>query len=112
MPLSEQEQRAFEELEKAFYRDDPLFSERVPSEIPVLSAQCRVWPSVVCFAMGLGVLLAFFLTTAAVLGIGGLLLTFVSVDALCTDSRRKIGAKASDLGRLRKRLTSTATDSA
>ena len=108
MALSEHEQKAFEQLEQAFYRDEPLrrdeplFAHRVErSRNALRNDRLRVLLPVAGFAMATVLLFAFCLTTFVVLGVAGMLLMFVSVDALCPKSGGRIHALAQDVARSR-----------
>lgn len=97
--LSEHEQRALDRLEQALYQQDPDFAHRVRSETVLLYARRRLTLSVLGFVVGLGLLLAFCLTTSVVVGVTGFLIMFVCLDTLWTNKRRMGEARLDDAAR-------------
>lgn len=98
LPLSEHEQRVLQELEQALVQHDPAFADRVRSKNVYRYAGRYLKWSVVGFAVGLAVMLAFF-TTSVVLGFLGVLIMFGSLVLFWTNLRRMGKAGWEDLGR-------------
>ena len=86
MPLSEHEQRAFEALEEALHKQDPVFADRLRSK-NASSGQDRRTLSVFGFVVGLALTLTFCWTTAVGVGVAGFLIMLVSLDTFWTNAR-------------------------
>ena len=69
MPLSEREQRILEEIEKDLYKEDPTFARAVRTRTPRMDDFRRVRWGALLFIAGLGILMAFFVTQALVVGV-------------------------------------------
>jgi len=95
VPLSEHEQRALDALEQTLYQQDPEFVHRVRADPTVAGARRRLVLSVLGAVVGLGLLLAFCLTTAVVVGVAGFLVMFASLSTFWT-SVRLLSATTSD----------------
>ena len=98
MPLSEHEQRVLQELEQALVSQDPAFADRVRSENVYRYAGRYLKWSLLGFAAGLAVMLAFF-TTSVIVGFVGVLIMFASLVMFWTNLRRMGKAGWEDLGR-------------
>ncbi len=72
MPLSEEEHRILQEIEKNFYENDPEFASRVKSETVYRHAGRNIKWALLGFVVGLAVLIMTF-TTSVVLGSVGFL---------------------------------------
>ena len=69
MPLSEREKRILEEIEKSLYQEDPRFARGVKRESPRMADRRRVQAGVLLFLIGLGTLIAFFVTGSILVGV-------------------------------------------
>lgn len=69
MPLSEQERRILEEIEKNLYKEDPRFAQGVRRESPRMADRRRVKTGAVTFFVGLFLLGVFFWTSAILIGV-------------------------------------------
>jgi sulfite exporter TauE/SafE len=98
LPLSEHEQRVLQELEQALVQQDPAFADRVRSKNVYRYAGRYLKWSILGFAVGLAVMLAFF-TTSVVLGFLGVLIMFASLVMFWTNLRRMGKAGWEDIGR-------------
>ena len=98
MPLSEHEQRVLQELERALYKQDPAFADRVRKENVYRYAGRYLKWSVVGFVVGLAVMIAFFTRSVAV-GFFGVLIMFVSLVTFWTNLQRMGKAGLEDIGR-------------
>lgn len=78
MPLSEHEQKALEALEEAVAAHDPTFARRVQASGLWRNPRQRAAFSIVGLIAGLGLLLAFCLTTVVFVGVVGFLLLVAS----------------------------------
>lgn len=98
MPLSEHEQRIFQELEQSLYQQDPDFAERVRSETVYRHAgrHC-VWSALVF----VGALVFMFFTFASnvVLGFAGVVVMFLSGVVFANNARRMGKAGMDDISR-------------
>ena len=79
MPLSEEEQRALQGLERALYQQDPEFAHRVRSDSTSLHARFRLTSAAVGIVAGLALIVAFCVTTAVAAGVAGFLVLFASL---------------------------------
>jgi hypothetical protein len=85
VPLSEQEQRAFEALEEAVGKQDPTFADRLRPKNAWLSSRDLRALSICGFVLGLGLLIAFCWTSAVSGGVIGFLIVLVSLDTFWTN---------------------------
>lgn len=69
MPLSEQERRILEEIEKNLYKEDPRFAHNVRREAPRMQDRRRVKTGMVTFLIGLFILGVFFWTSQILIGV-------------------------------------------
>lgn len=69
MPLSEREQRILEEIESNLYKEDRRFAKEVQRKAPRMQDRRRVKLGALTFAAGFAVLIAFFITSAVVVGV-------------------------------------------
>jgi Flp pilus assembly protein TadB len=69
MPLSERERRILEEIEKGLNKEDPSFAREVRRKAPRAADRRRVKLGAVLLVTGLLVLLAFFVTSAILIGV-------------------------------------------
>jgi hypothetical protein len=69
VPLSEREQRILEEIEKDLYKEDPTFARAVRTRTPRMDELRRVRWGALLFILGLGILMAFFVTQSLVVGV-------------------------------------------
>lgn len=76
MPLSEHEQRLLEQMERAFYEEDPQFASSMQQ--PRVPLGRRVVLSVVLAVVGLAVILAALASRMPVLGVVGFALLLVA----------------------------------
>lgn len=98
MPLSEHEQRVLHEMEQALYRHDPGFVSRVRDENVYRYAGRNLRWSVVGFAAGLAIMIAFF-TTSVAAGFIGVAIMFASSIGAAINLKRMGKAGLSDLSR-------------
>lgn len=98
VPLSEHEQRVLQELERALYKQDPAFADRVRRENVYRYAGRYLKWSVVGFIVGLVVMIAFFTRSIAV-GFFGVLIMFASLVTFWTNLQRMGKAGIEDIGR-------------
>jgi hypothetical protein len=93
MPLSDHEQEVLEALGKSLVVDDPGFARRVMTGGPWRSPRQRLTFAVAGLLAGLGLLLAFCVTTAVVLGVLAFLLMFASLYGLWNYASERMAAK-------------------
>jgi len=103
MPLSENEQRLLEQIERALVEDDPKFASTVRSTNPRTYLLRRVRRSAVLFVLGLAVLVVGVVLNqvplTVILGILGFLMMLFSALRGAADLRRMSGRGGTDLGR-------------
>lgn len=87
MPLSEHEQRLFEEIEKSL-ADDPKFASAVRANDPRHHARRRLLIAAVILVVGLGVLVAGAMRHSTVLGVIGFVI-MLGGPAFALQSRRR-----------------------
>ncbi|GAA4218729.1 DUF3040 domain-containing protein [Actinocatenispora rupis] len=87
MPLSEHEQRLFEEIEKSL-ADDPKFASAVRANDPRHHARRRLLIAAVILVVGLGVLVAGVMRHSTVLGVIGFVI-MLGGPAFALQSRRR-----------------------
>ena len=102
MPLSENEQRLLEQIERALVEDDPKFASTVRSTNPRTYLLRRVRRSAVLFVLGLAVLVVGVVLNqvplTVILGILGFLMMLFSALRGAADLRRMSG-RGGDIGR-------------
>jgi hypothetical protein len=69
VPLSEQEQKILEEIERGLYQEDPSFARDVRKRAPRMAERRRVKAGVLTFVAGFSLLVAFFVTGAVLIGV-------------------------------------------
>jgi hypothetical protein len=97
MALTDHEQQAFEQLEQAFYRHEPVFARRVRLRKDLLYTRWALGSSVVGLVTGLGLMLAFCFTTSVAVGVTGFIAMFVSLETLWINKSRAFEAKADEI---------------
>ena len=100
-PLSENEQRILEEIERGLYQEDPSFAREVRKRAPRMAEKRRVKLGAFTFVSGFALLIAFFVTGAVLIGVisfgamvGGILLIAGSIRG-SVSPRRPAGPKIS-----------------
>lgn len=68
-PLSDEEQKILEEIEKSLYQEDPKFARDVKRRSPQMSERRRAKLGLLLFFVGLGVLIGFFITSNIIIGV-------------------------------------------
>lgn len=96
MPLSEEEHRILQEIEKNFYENDPEFATRVKSETVYKHAGRNLKWSLLGFILGLAALILTF-TSSVVLGSLGFLVMLISAVVFEQNLRRMGKAGWSEL---------------
>lgn len=103
MPLSENEQRMLEQIERALVEDDPKFASTVRSTNPRTYLLRRVRRSVVLFVLGLAVLVVGVVLNqvplTVVLGILGFVMMLFAALRGAADLRRISGRSTTETGR-------------
>lgn len=69
VPLSDREQQILAEIEKGLYKEDPAFARGYRKSAPRMEELRRLRIGAVTFATGFALLLAFFVTSAVLLGL-------------------------------------------
>lgn len=69
VPLSEQERKILEEIERNLYVEDPSFAREVKRSAPRMKDRRRVKLGILIFVLGFAALFAFFITGALVVGL-------------------------------------------
>ncbi|MEA2497979.1 MAG: hypothetical protein QOH26_384 [Actinomycetota bacterium] len=69
MPLSEQEQKILEEIERGLYQEDPSFAKDVRDRAPRMAERRRARLGSAAFVVGFGLLIAFFATGFVLVGV-------------------------------------------
>lgn len=70
VPLSEQERRILDEIERNLYVEDPSFAREVKRSAPRMKDRRQVKLGVFVFVLGFVGLIAFFITSLLVVGLG------------------------------------------
>lgn len=78
MPLSEEELRALEQMERALVQEDPKLASTLRGTNLRRAAQRRAFLSVICFLAGVGVLMAGAIGRITVVGILGFVIMLAS----------------------------------
>lgn len=79
MPLSEHEQRILEEIERSFYRHDPVAARRFETETVARQAARSCKWAALGFAAGLALMLGTFTDSVGFAGVGFLAMLYASV---------------------------------
>lgn len=102
MPLSEQEQKILEEIERGLYQEDPSFAKDVRDRAPRMAERRRARFGAFAFVTGLGLLIAFFVTSLVLIGVAafgamvwGIVLVAGSIRGVVSP-RRPPGPKIAD----------------
>ena len=92
MPLSDREQKILEEIEKNLHDEDPRFARDVGS--PRTSHTGNIRNGVILFLLGLGLLIAFFVSGMLIVGVlafgamvGGIVLAASALPGLASSQR-------------------------
>lgn len=91
MPLSEHEQRQFEQIEQALRAGDPRFAHAVRAADPRVRYKRRVITATLGFLIGVGLLLAGVVINVALIGVAGFLLMLVCSMRAVTSYRHMTG---------------------
>lgn len=101
MPLSEQEQKILEEIERGLYQEDPSFARDVRKRAPRMAERRRAKTGAGMFVAGFCLLISFFVTGLVLVGVAafgamvaGIVLIAGSVKGLVSP-RRPTGPKIS-----------------
>jgi hypothetical protein len=94
VPLSEEEQRVLDEIERQFYANDPTFIRTAHRSAPAAVSSRRIGRGIVGLVVGLGVLLFGFMKSPF-LGFVGFLLMLAGTLSLYAAMRRSGGGLAS-----------------
>lgn len=93
MPLSDQEQRILDEIEKNLYREDPRFARQVKERDPARQERKRAKLGALCFLAGFVGLMVFFASKLLIVGVlafAGMVLGIVliagAIKSLTSDS--------------------------
>ena len=89
MPLSEDDQRIFSEIERTFYESDPGFARRLSSSTPTVNASRNIKLGILGFVAGLAMVIMLF-TLSPVLGFAGFAV-MVGSGVLVVDNARRVG---------------------
>ncbi len=91
MPLSEHEQRQFEQIEQALRAGDPRFAHAVRAADPRVRYKRRVITATLGFLIGVGLLLAGVVVNVALIGVAGFLLMLTGSMRAVTSYRHMTG---------------------
>lgn len=91
VPLSEHEQRQFEQIEQALRAGDPRFAHAVRAADPRARYKRRVIRATLGFLIGIGLLLAGVVINVALIGVAGFLLMLAGSMRAVTSYRRMTG---------------------
>ena len=91
MPLSEHEQRQFEQIEQALRAGDPRFAHAVRAADPRVRYKRRVIRATLGFLIGIGLLLAGVVINVALIGVAGFLLMLAGSMRAVTSYRHLTG---------------------
>ena len=97
MPLSEHEQRLFEQIERSL-AEDPKFASAVRASDPRFHARRRIVVAAVLFLAGIALLIYGVVSKVAVLGVGGFVVIKMSSPASALRSRRWPGTRNRSFG--------------
>ena len=89
MPLSEDDQRIFSEIERTFYESDPGFARRLSGSTSAVKASRNIKLGIVGFVLGLAMVITLF-TVSPVLGFAGFAV-MVGSGVLVVDNARRVG---------------------
>ena len=89
MPLSEDDQRIFSEIERTFYASDPGFARRLSGSISTANASRNIKLGIFGFVVGLAMVITLF-TVSPILGFAGFAV-MVGSGVLVVDNARRIG---------------------
>lgn len=89
MPLSEDDQRIFSEIERTFYESDPGFVRRLSGSASTANASRNIKLGIFGFVVGLAMVITLF-TVSPVLGFAGFAV-MVGSGVLVVDNARRIG---------------------
>ena len=96
MPLSEEELRLLEQMERALVEEDPKFASTLRGTAFRRSARRRAIIAGVCFAGGVAVLMTGAVASIPVLGIAGFVVMLVSATVALASLRGQHGPAAAD----------------
>ena len=91
MPLSEHEQRQLEQIEQALYADYPRFASAVRASDPRVHYKRRVIQAAFGFIIGVGLLLAWVITTYVLIGVAGFVVMLAASMWALTSYRHMTG---------------------
>ena len=89
MPLSEDDQRIFSEIEQTFYRSDPAFARRLSGSTSAAHASRNIKLGIFGFVVGLAMVITLF-TVSPILGFAGFAV-MVGSGVLVVDNARRVG---------------------
>ena len=92
MPLSEEELRALEQMERALVQEDPKLASTLRGTNLRRAAQRRAILSGICFVAGVGILMAGAISRMTLLGILGFVIMLASATIALTALRGTTGA--------------------
>jgi hypothetical protein len=94
VPLSEQEQKILEEIERGLYQEDPSFAKDVRKRAPRMAERRRAKTGAFTFAAGFCLLISFFVTGFVLVGlaafgamVGGIVLIAGSIKGVVSPRR-------------------------
>jgi Protein of unknown function (DUF3040) len=105
MPLSEREQRQFEQIERALRASDPRFAEAVRAADPRVHSKRRITGAALGFLVGVGLLLAGVVADVIAIAVAGFVVMLACSLWAVTSYRRMTGnptAKAGRSGKMRR----------
>ena len=89
MPLSEDDQRIFSEIERTFYKSDPGFVRRLSATTSTANASRNIKLGIFGFVVGLAMVITLF-TVSPILGFAGFAV-MVGSGVLVVDNARRVG---------------------
>jgi hypothetical protein len=108
MPLSEHEQRQFEQIERALRASDPRFADAVRAADPRVHYKRRIIGAALGFLVGVGLLLAGVVVVVIPVAVAGFVVMLACSLWAVTSYRRMTGsaaAKAGGSGKMRRAAT-------
>ena len=97
MPLSEEELRLLEQMERALVEEDPKLASTLRGTSMRSSARRRAIVAGVCFAVGIAVLMTGAIARLTLVGIAGFVVMLVSATVALTAIRGQRGKPASEM---------------